>query len=54
MARFRCKNCGYEFTYDVKSRNLLWMVECPRCKSSWVEYVGPGLGEGAGGAKWEG
>jgi len=42
MAEFKCRNCGYVFSKfcDVASDSI--NVECPRCRSHWVElYLRP-------------
>lgn len=42
MARFKCKNCGNVFRENVMSTQ--WgspSARCPKCGSTWTEYLGP-------------
>lgn len=44
MAKFKCQNCGEIFFLHVGSRmGSQGPNPCPKCGSSWTDYVGPGL-----------
>lgn len=41
MAKYKCKNCGRQFSIHQATRPRS-LPKCINCGSRWTEYVGPG------------
>jgi DNA-directed RNA polymerase subunit RPC12/RpoP len=45
MARFKCMNCGNEFSLNIEtvatSDNMPLPMKCAKCESTWTKYIGP-------------